>query len=227
MAFTALHRRSARRSQTGTTVSRCAVAVSTSSGMTRCRPAGFPIACALPSPPVGPRRERACQQRVHVAARGGLEEPAASSSPSSRRAGAARCRACPPAANALPGAGEDVPAVHLGLAGDPRHIRVAVPEHLAQHAPPAGPRQQGEGHRQLRQNFRQRREVGSARAGRLVAPDQGFGEDVDVRCRLVTSVSTEARRPPKRPPCTLSTTSASWPGLRIQLQGTHFRDVEL
>ena len=34
MAFTALHRRSARRSQTGTTVSRCAVAVSTSSRMT-------------------------------------------------------------------------------------------------------------------------------------------------------------------------------------------------
>ena len=27
--------------------------------------------------------------------------------------------------------------------------------------------------------FSQRREVGSARAGRLVAPDQGFGEDVD------------------------------------------------
>jgi hypothetical protein len=34
MAFTALHRRWARRSQTGTTVSRCAVAVSTSSRMT-------------------------------------------------------------------------------------------------------------------------------------------------------------------------------------------------
>ena len=112
----------------------------TSSRMTRCRPAsGFPITCALPPPPVGHHvgREHA-EQRVHVAARGGLEEPAgeflAFLPPGRGWRAVARL---PSGGDALPGAGEDVPAVHLGLAGDPRHIRVAVPEHLAQHAPPA------------------------------------------------------------------------------------------
>jgi hypothetical protein len=78
-------------------------------------------------------REHA-EQRVHVAARGGLEEPAgeflALRPPGRGRRGGARL---PPRGDALAGAGEDLPAVHLGLADDPRHVRVAVPEHLAQH----------------------------------------------------------------------------------------------
>jgi len=79
------------------------------------------------------RRQHA-EKRVHVAARGGLEEPAgeflAFGPPRrGRRAVAHR----PFGGDALPGAGEDLPAVHLGLAGDPGHVRVAVAEHLAQH----------------------------------------------------------------------------------------------
>jgi hypothetical protein len=78
-------------------------------------------------------REHA-EQRVHVAARRGLEEPAGqllAFRPPPRGQCAVTC--LPSGGDVLPGAGEDLPAVHLGLAGDPRHIRVAVPEHLAQH----------------------------------------------------------------------------------------------
>jgi hypothetical protein len=77
-------------------------------------------------------REHA-EQRVHVAARGGLEEPAgellAFGPPRRGRCAVARR---PAGGDAPPGAGEDLPAVHLGLAGGPGHLWVAVPEHLAQ-----------------------------------------------------------------------------------------------
>jgi hypothetical protein len=65
-------------------------------------------------------REHA-KQRVHVAAGGGLEEPAgqflAFRPPHHGRGAVERL---PSGDDALPGAGEDLPAVHLGLADDPR-----------------------------------------------------------------------------------------------------------
>ena len=97
--------------------------------------------------------------------------------------------------------------------------------------PRCGPASQpSRGHRApltVEVEFSQRREVGSARAGRLVLPDQGFGEDVDAELSASDVGIDGGAAPPKRPPCTSSTASASWPGPRIQLQGTHFRDMEL
>src|SRR5215469_11964235 len=92
----------------------------------RCRPAiGLSTAWALPPPSPcsttsGASMPRSASMSPPAAASKNLR---ASSSPSARRDGG----------GALPGPGEDLTAVHLGLAGDPRHIRVAVPEHLAQH----------------------------------------------------------------------------------------------
>src|SRR4029453_6312654 len=94
----------------------------TSSRMTPRLPDRLRLAAAAPvEHHVG--REHA-EQRVHVAARGGLEEPAgqflAFRPPRRRRRTVARL---PSGGDALPGPGEDLPAVHLGLAGDPRPLR--------------------------------------------------------------------------------------------------------
>jgi hypothetical protein len=79
------------------------------------------------------RREHG-EQLVHVASSGGGEEPAgqflAFRPPGRGGHDGARLLS---GGDALPGAGKDLPAVHLGLAGDPGHVRVGVAEHLAQH----------------------------------------------------------------------------------------------
>jgi hypothetical protein len=81
-------------------------------------------------------REHA-EQRVHLAARGGLEESAgeflAFRPP---RRWQCALAGLPSGGDALPGAGEDLPAVHLGLADDPRYIRVKVAQILT--GPAAG-----------------------------------------------------------------------------------------
>jgi hypothetical protein len=100
-------------------------------------------------------RGQHAEQRVHVAAVGGLEEPAGeflAFGPSRRGRGAAA--RLPSGGDTLPGAGEDLPAVHLRLAGDRRHIRVAVPERLAQHE--HRPLRRREGLKQHQERHRQR-----------------------------------------------------------------------
>ena len=54
-------------------------------------------------------------------------------------------------------------------------------------------------------------EVGDARAGRLVADDEGAHEDDESRSGPATSASTAPRHPPRRLPCTSSTRSPTSP----------------
>ena len=115
-------------------------------------------------------------QAAEVAARGGGEEPARHLLALRPRGVEARSFAAGPAlGDVLPGPGEDLAAVRLGLAGDLRDLGVLVAEHLMEQEHRAFGRGQAfqqdeEGHRQ---GICHLRALGRVRFGAL---DEGFGQ---------------------------------------------------